>query len=144
VGSGSDVSRPGPFNPVGVLLGLVAAISQVVFITVSRGRSRSIPSVQAMGWVILIIPIACVPLALLLGNALDVPLHNGRPSASRRSPGSSARACPSILFLYGIRAIGGTRAGILMLIEPLVGVTLAALLLHEALLPIQSSVPPPS
>jgi drug/metabolite transporter (DMT)-like permease len=37
----------------------------------------------------------------------------------------------------GIRAIGGTRAGILMLFEPLVGVTLAAALLQEALAPIQ-------
>ena len=42
-----------------------------------------------------------------------------------------------MLFLFGIRKIGGTRAGILLLIEPLVGVTLAALLLREALLPIQ-------
>ena len=42
------------------------------------------------------------------------------------------------MFLVGIRAIGGTRAGILMLVEPLVGVTLAALLLGEALAPIQA------
>jgi drug/metabolite transporter (DMT)-like permease len=42
-----------------------------------------------------------------------------------------------VLLLVGIRAIGGTRSGILMLIEPLVGVSLAALLLHEGLRPIQ-------
>jgi drug/metabolite transporter (DMT)-like permease len=44
---------------------------------------------------------------------------------------------PSTLFLVGIRTIGGTRAGILMLFEPVVGLTLAALLLHEGLVPIQ-------
>jgi drug/metabolite transporter (DMT)-like permease len=51
--------------------------------------------------------------------------------------GIFAAGIPSILFLTGIRAIGGTRAGILMLFEPLVGVTLAALLLQEALTAVQ-------
>ena len=46
-------------------------------------------------------------------------------------------AIPSLAFLAGIRAIGGTRAGILMLFEPVVGVVLAAWLLGEALVPIQ-------
>jgi drug/metabolite transporter (DMT)-like permease len=126
-----------PFNPVGVLLGLFAAVSQTVFITVSRGRFAAIPSVQAMGWVILLIPIACVPLALALGNQLDVPLRDGRALGFAVIAGVLGAGLPSVLFLFGIRAIGGTRAGILMLIEPLVGVTLAAVLLHEALLPIQ-------
>jgi drug/metabolite transporter (DMT)-like permease len=48
-----------------------------------------------------------------------------------------AAAIPSLLFLTGIRIIGGTRAATLMLLEPLVGVALAALLLNEALRPIQ-------
>jgi drug/metabolite transporter, DME family len=126
-----------PFNPVGVLLGLFAALSQTVFITVSRGRFAGIPSVQAMGWVILLIPIACVPLALALGNDLGVPLREGRAFGFAAVAGILGAGLPSVLFLFGIRAIGGTRAGILMLIEPLVGVTLAAVLLHEALVPIQ-------
>jgi hypothetical protein len=41
------------------------------------------------------------------------------------------------MFLTGIRRIGGTRAGILMLFEPVVGVALAAALLDEHLAPIQ-------
>ena len=36
-----------------------------------------------------------------------------------------------------MRAIGGLRSGILMLFEPVVGVGLAAWLLHESLVPIQ-------
>jgi drug/metabolite transporter (DMT)-like permease len=138
VAGGLDPADNGrPFNPIGVALGLLAAVSQTVFITVSRGRFATIPSVQAMGWVILLIPIACIPLALVLGNALDVPLRDGRALGFAAIAGIVGAGIPSVLFLYGIRAIGGTRAGILMLIEPLVGVTLAALLLHEALLPVQ-------
>jgi drug/metabolite transporter (DMT)-like permease len=51
--------------------------------------------------------------------------------------GLFAAAIPSTLFLTGIRLIGGTRAGILMLFEPVVGVVLAAVLLGESLAPIQ-------
>jgi drug/metabolite transporter (DMT)-like permease len=51
--------------------------------------------------------------------------------------GLFAAAIPSIMFLTGIRLVGGTRAGILMLFEPVVGVALAALLLDEHLAPIQ-------
>jgi drug/metabolite transporter (DMT)-like permease len=42
------------------------------------------------------------------------------------------------LFLTAIRKIGGTRTGILMLLEPVVGVVLAGLLLGEQMGPIQA------
>ena len=71
----------------------------------------------------------------------------GLPAQRRRSilpllafTGLFAAAIPSILFLTGIRAIGGTRAGILMLFEPVVGVVLAAWLLDEGLTPLQLAV----
>jgi drug/metabolite transporter (DMT)-like permease len=79
----------------------------------------------------------CILLAVVLGNALDVPLHDTRALGLAALAGVFGAGIPSVLLLVGIRAIGGTRTGILMLIEPLVGVTLAAILLHEALLPIQ-------
>ena len=49
--------------------------------------------------------------------------------------GVAAAGISSLLFLTAIRSIGGTRTGILMLLEPVVGVLLAALLLGEALTP---------
>ena len=52
--------------------------------------------------------------------------------------GLFAAALPSVLFLTGIRWIGGVRTGILMLFEPVVGVALAALLLAEGLQPLQA------
>ena len=138
VAGGLDPSAAGArFNPVGVLLGLVAAVFQTVFVTVSRGRFATMPSVQAIGWVLLVIWAACTVIAVALGNRLDVPLHDSRALGLALLAGILGAGVPSVLFLVGIRAIGGTRAGILMLIEPLVGVTLAAILLHEALLPIQ-------
>ncbi|HXU85745.1 MAG TPA: DMT family transporter [Verrucomicrobiae bacterium] len=135
----STVARDGgaSFNPVGVVLGLVAAIFQTVFVTINRGRFATMPSVQVMSWVLLMMIAVCIPLAFVLGNRLDVPLHDGRALGLALLAGIFGAGVPSVLFLIGIRAIGGTRAGILMLIEPLVGVTLAAIVLHEALLPIQ-------
>ncbi|HLO36271.1 MAG TPA: DMT family transporter, partial [Candidatus Deferrimicrobium sp.] len=132
-----DVGGTATFNPLGVILGLLGAIFQTVFVTVSRGRFASVPSVQVMGWALLLIAVTCIPLAAALGDALDVPLHDAGALGLAALGGIAGAGLPSVLFLVGIRAIGGTRAGILMLIEPLVGVTLAAILLHEALLPIQ-------
>jgi len=125
-------------NPVGVLLGLAAAVSQTVFVTVSRGRFATVSSEQAIGWVLAVTAGAALALALALGAPLDVPLRSGAALGFAILAGVVGAGLPSVLFLVGIRAIGGTRAGILMLLEPLVGVALAALLLHEALRPIQA------
>jgi drug/metabolite transporter (DMT)-like permease len=125
------------FNPVGVLLGLAAAVCQTAFVTVSRGRFSSVSPEQAMGWVLFVIAISTFALALALGNALDVPLRDGRALGFAILAGVLGAGIPSVLLLGGIRAIGGTRSGIIMLLEPLVGVTLAAIVLHEALRPAQ-------
>jgi drug/metabolite transporter, DME family len=124
-------------HPLGVLLGLVAAAWQVVFVTVSRGRFTTVPAEQAMAWAIGATALACALATLLAGGPLGVALTDPGALAIVAFTGVFAAGIPSILFLTGIRAIGGTRAGILMLFEPLVGVTLAALLLHEALTPVQ-------
>jgi DME family drug/metabolite transporter len=126
-----------PIQPLGVVLGLTAALSQTVFVTVSRGRFAAVPSEQAMGWVVFATAIATFAAAAVLGAPLDVPFRGGSALGLVLLAGIAGAALPSVLFLVGIRALGGTRAGILMLIEPLVGVVLAAVLLGEALRPIQ-------
>jgi len=68
---------------------------------------------------------------------LATPLTSSSALGLSAIAGVLAAGIPSILFLRGIRTIGGTRTGILMLVEPLVGVILAALLLSERLAPIQ-------
>jgi drug/metabolite transporter, DME family len=123
-------------QPLGVLLGLVAAGWQTVFVTVSRGRFRAVPSEQAMAWVLAITVVACTALAVFTGGNLAIASHPDALGIAAFT-GIVAAGLPSVLFVLGIRAIGATRAGILMLFEPLVGVTLAAILLHEGLGPIQ-------
>ena len=134
---GLDPATGVTVHPVGVALGLVAAAFQTVFVTVSRGRFASVPAEQAMGWAILITAAGCVILTVATGGNLGAPFGGWRPLGLAAVAGVFGAGIPSTLFLVGIRTIGGTRAGILMLFEPLVGVTLAALLLHETLLPIQ-------
>ena len=138
-GLGADSNRPaaGSVQPVGVLLGLAAAVCQTAFVTVSRGRFATVSSEQAMGWVLIVTAGATVALAVALGSPLDPPLRSAAALGLAVLAGVAGAGLPSILFLVGIRAIGGTRAGVLMLLEPLVGVALAAVLLEETLRPIQ-------
>lgn len=127
-------------EPIGVILALMAAVAQTAFITVSRHGYESVPTEQAMAWVIGGTMAACALLTLVGGGvaALTVPLLDPTALAIAIVAGTIAAGVPSLLFLTGIRAIGGTRAGVLMLFEPVVGVALASVLLGETLSPIQA------
>jgi drug/metabolite transporter (DMT)-like permease len=71
-------------------------------------------------------------------GALSFPIRSPGVLPLLAFTGIAAAAIPSFGFLTGIRLIGGTRAGILMLFEPVVGVALAAWLLAEPLVPVQA------
>jgi len=133
LGSGGAVS----VHPLGVLLGLAAAVGQTAFVTISRSRFETLPPEQAMGWIIVITAVGCTIVALLAGSPFGVVFTRADALALAALGGVVGAGIPSVLFLIGIRAIGAVRAGILMLIEPLVGVSLAALLLGEGLAPVQ-------
>ena len=124
-------------HPLGVLLGLAAAVGQTAFVTISRTRFATLPPEQAMGWIIAVTAVGCTIVALLAGSPFGIVSRRLDALALAVLGGVVGAGIPSVLFLVGIRAIGAVRAGILMLIEPLVGVSLAALLLHEALAPVQ-------
>ena len=125
---------------LGIGLALVAAIAQATFMTVSRAGYPSLATEQAMGWILVSTVVTCATVALVTGGgaALAAPLRSTDALALSVVAGVLAAGIPSVLFLTGIRSIGGTRTGILMLIEPVVGVLLAAALLSEAILPIQA------
>ena len=127
------------FNWLGVALALSAAVSQAIFVTISRDGYRSVPTDQAMTVIMLTTVVSALVVALATGAAGTLAYPLGDPSVLPLVlfTGVFAAAVPSLLFLTGIRLIGGLRAGILMLIEPLVGVALAAFLLDEGLQPIQ-------
>jgi drug/metabolite transporter, DME family len=137
VAGGFDRGAGIVIDPLGIGLAIVAACCQTVFVTVSRGRFTTVPAEQATGWILIVTAIACAGLAATTGGNPGAPFGGPEPFAFAAAAGILGAGIPSILFLVGIRTIGGTRAGILMLFEPVVGVTLAALLLHEGLVPIQ-------
>lgn len=124
---------------LGILLGLVAAASQMVFVTVSRHGYRSVPADAATMVILTTSAVGASMLALAVGQAdgLVAPLQSRDPWPSLLLAGVAAAGLSSLLFLTAIRKVGGTRTGILMLWEPVVGVLLAALWLGEALAPLQ-------
>jgi drug/metabolite transporter (DMT)-like permease len=127
-------------EPIGVMLALMAAVSQTVFVTISRHGYQSLPTEQAMSWILVGSAVAYTVLMLIGGGvtALRVPLDDPTALALTLVAGTISAGIPSLMFLSGIRSIGGTRAGVLMLFEPVVGVALAAVLLGETITPIQA------
>jgi drug/metabolite transporter (DMT)-like permease len=127
------------FDAIGVGLALGAAGSQAVFVLLSRSGYRAVPADQAMVVVLAVTVVCSVPLAVLTGATATLVYPFGAPSVLPllAFTGLFAAAIPSMLFLTGIRLVGGTGTGILMLFEPVVGVVLAAWLLGEGLAPVQ-------
>jgi drug/metabolite transporter (DMT)-like permease len=127
-------------EPIGVMLALMAAVSQTVFVTISRHGYESVPTEQAMSWILVGSAVAYTVLTLIGGGvtALRVPLDDPTALALTLVAGTISAGIPSLMFLSGIRSIGGTRAGVLMLFEPVVGVALAAVVLGETITPIQA------
>ena len=140
VASQLDPARGIRLDVLGVGLALGAALSQTVYVVISRDGYRQVPTEQAMTVVLFVTVIGAGTMAIVSGAAPSLATPVGSPAVLPLLlfTGIFAAAIPSLGFLTGIRRIGGTRAGILMLFEPVVGVALAAWLLGEALVPIQA------
>ncbi len=136
---GADTVTGAPISVLGVLLGLAAAASQVVFVTVSRHGYDTVPADAAtlVAMAASIVGASAIALVVGQGSALVAPLQSLDPWPYLVLAGVAAAGISSMLFLTAIRTIGGTRTGILMLFEPVVGTVLAALLLGEPLGPVQ-------
>ncbi len=126
-------------DAIGIGLALGAAVSQMVYVVVSRDGYREVPTEQAIAVVMAVTVVGASLVAIVAGSAGSLVPPLGAPGLLPLMlfTGIFAAALPSLGFLAGIRAIGGLRAGILMLFEPVVGVALAAWLLDESLAPIQ-------
>lgn len=129
----------GPIDPAGIGLALGAAVCQVTFVTLSRNGYPTLPATGATLAVLGMTALGGGVLALVVDGpeAVALPVRDLAPWPAILVGGILAAGVPTILFLEGIRRIGATRTGILMLLEPVVGVTLAAVLLGEALGPVQ-------
>lgn len=137
---GTEGSGPAA-DPLGIALGLVAAASQVVFMTVSRHGYTSVPSDAATVVILATSAVGASAIAIIVGqlDGLLTPFTSPVSWPVLLLAGVVAAGISSLLFLTAIRAIGGTRTGILMLLEPVVGVVLAALWLGEAFTPAQAA-----
>jgi drug/metabolite transporter (DMT)-like permease len=132
----------GGLDPAGVALALSAALSQAVFVLVSRHGYRAVPTDQAMATILAVSAVIAGGLAFAIGGSVALTLPLTEPPSLLvllLFGGIFGAAVPSFLFLAGIRWLGPVRAGILMLIEPLVGVALAAAFLAEAVGPVQAA-----
>jgi len=132
VAGGLDPAGTLAVDALGIGLALVAALFQTTFILVSRGYAE-IRTDEAMGSILVGSAVVAVLASLAADGPAALLLPLGSPSLLGLLVlvGLLAAALPSMLFLAGIRRLGPVRAGIVMLFEPVVGVTLAALLLGE-------------
>ena len=126
-------------DPVGVALAIGSAVSQTVFVLVSRSGYREVPTEQAMSVVLVTSSGMALVLALAGGAAASVTLPLSSPGLFGlvAFAGLFGAGVPSFLFLAGIRWIGGVRAGMLMLAQAPIGVALAAVFLGEGIGPVQ-------
>jgi drug/metabolite transporter (DMT)-like permease len=125
-------------DALGILLGLTAGALQAIFVVMSRGFA-SVRADVVMGMMLGFSAIVAAVASIVAGGvaALVQPLESPAVVALLVGVGLFAAALPSVMFMTGIRWIGGVRTGILMLFEPVVGVALAAVFLAEGLQPLQ-------
>lgn len=137
---GQAVPDGGSFDPTGLALAFVAGASQAFFVLITRRGYRSIPSEHASAVLLGGGAIAFVALAVVAGSPDDLALPLREPGVLGlvAFAGIVAAGIATFLFVTGIRLIGPLRTGILSLFEPVVGVVLAALVLGQAVTPVQA------
>lgn len=120
-------------DPIGVALALFAAVCQATFILISGRGWSPMPNLHVSTIVVGTVVVLAVPLALIAGQGGGFALPFQQPDAWIwiLAGGITGAAIPTTAFITGIGLIGPSRAAILMTIEPLVGVTIAALFLDE-------------
>jgi len=130
----------GEVTLAGVGLAALAATCQATYLVASRSGFTSLPSLQATA----VILAGAASLIWLV--AWPAELASGTPGAWMGSPtawlavgvaGVLGAALAKVWMLRGVRRVGGTRAAVLMLAEPVTGVLLAAVLLDQGLTGLQ-------
>lgn len=125
-------------EPIGILLGLVAAASQAVYALIAGRGFPSLTAGQAAMATSSAAALGFLALAVLGGSAaaLREPFDGGGWIWLVLG-GIVGLAVPTAAVLAGFRQLGPARASILMLAEPVVGVLLAALFVSERPSPLQ-------
>lgn len=128
---------------LGVLFALGAAACQTGYALVASRGFASVPTFQAAsllrGFSLLAYVLLLVPLVLLIGDGdrLVGPLDGIDAWVLILIAGVFSAALPTAGLVAGYRRIGPTRGAVVMLLEPVTGVLLAALWLSEQPAPVQ-------
>jgi len=127
----------GGIDLIGVGLALGASLCQTGFALVGAGGFRSVPPLQSAALLrtfsAAIFLFALVPLLVLAGQGSTIvdPLGSSEAWLLILAAGVVGAAIPAVLIIAGYRRVGPTRGAVLMLVEPVTGVLLAAWLLTE-------------
>lgn len=120
-------------NPVGIVLAFGAGICQASFILIVGRGFDPLPAPRVAVYAVFAAGVVSLALTLLVGDVdgLLVPLRDPQAWTWILAGGIAGAAIPTTAFIAGIGLIGPSRAAIMMTIEPVVGVALAAVLLGE-------------
>ena len=126
-------------EPVGVALAALAAVTQAVYVLVSVRGYEAVPSSQAVTVALSGSAIVYVLMLLVAGGLGELLAPFREPALWPWIAAASVTgaAIPTTALLVGIRSIGASRAAILMTLEPVIAVGLAAVFLGEHPVPLQ-------
>ena len=126
-------------DALGLVLAFVAALFQVAYFSIGRVGFRHVPPEQAQLGVFASSVVFSLAFGIVAGGmaALAIPLGEPKLLGVVALLGIVGAAIPGILVLSAIRSIGPTRTGILLLLEPVIAVVLAAVLLGQEVVPLQ-------
>jgi len=124
---------------VGLGLGFTAALFQTAYSLVVGRGFPTIPSGFASAVIVGVSGPVCIVLATMVGQGAQLALPLELPALWPwvLLAVVIGAAIPTAANVTGIRMLGPSRAAILMMIEPVLGVTLAAVLLAERPVPLQ-------
>lgn len=134
-----DPSSGIAFDAIGILLALVAAVCQAITVHLGRRGSIPIPAGQLALVLMAVATAGYLGIAAATGGLGQVAFPLGAPGTWPFVvfAGIVGAGIPSFLFFGGIRRLGSVRTSILAMFEPVVGVTLAAIMLGQAIMPVQ-------
>ncbi len=119
-------------DPLGLALAALAAVCQATFSLITGRGFPSVPALASSGFLILSAGVVFLFLTVVAGQLDGLGASLVEPAWPWLFMAAIVGAAlPTTALVAGIRRIGPARAAILMMLEPVVGVALAALLLGE-------------
>jgi len=134
---GGQISPGAHATFAGVALAAIAALGHATYLIVIRGGFDRVPAAQATSLVLAGGLVISGTAALLLNGAAIAGSWALSPVAwaTVLFAGTFGAAFPKVWVMSGVRLIGSTRAAVVMLMEPVVAVVVAAAMLGQTLTP---------